>query len=446
MKTETLDDALEFAPDTMGTTHPGLLVVHSGEQPKHHVLACGEGEHTLEVGRDELAAAGILDGRVSRRHVRIELDDARWTVRDLGSRNGTFVDGRRVQSARSLSAPVVRIGHTVMLPVGDRRPYEARGLVVRDGVVMGSSLLMLRDRIALIALSGASVLILGETGAGKELCAEAFHTASGQSLSRPFVAVNCATIQKELAEGILFGARRGAYTGAVTDTLGLVQAANGGTLFLDEVAELDLGVQAKLLRVLETKRVMPLGGVTPIEVNVRVCAATHKDLRVEVTEGRFRGDLYFRIGRPEVRLPALRERREEIPWLIERALASSTTTRAKVTAGAEFVEACMLRPWPGNVRELLAESKIAALSAMAAHHGSILATDLDEEAGRALASADESEVDARPEAPAPEPEAIEAALRAEHGNVARAAARLGVTRGRVRRYVERQGIDVRTLR
>ncbi|MDI1446362.1 sigma 54-interacting transcriptional regulator [Polyangium sp. 6x1] len=446
MKTETLDDALGFSAGTAVGTHPGLVVVHAGGQPQHLVLPFPKGERAMELGRDELAAAAIPDGRVSRRHVRIELDGERWIVRDLGSRNGTFVGGRQVQSARNLSECVVRIGHTVMLPVGDRRPYESRPLVVDARAVMGSSLQMLRERVALIARSGANLLVLGESGAGKELCAEAFHAASAPGPSRPFVAVNCATIQKELAERILFGARRGAYTGAVTDTVGLVQAADGGTLFLDEVAELDPGVQAKLLRVLETKRVTPLGAVHPIEVDVRVCAATHKDLRVEVTEGRFRGDLYFRIGRPEVRLPPLRERSEEIPWLIERALASVGEDAAKVTAGAGFVEACMLRPWPGNVRELLAEVKIAALSATAARRASLLAEDLDEEAGRALVPVDAPEADARLDTPAPEPDAIEAALRAEQGNVARAAARLGVTRGRVRRFIERQGLDVRALR
>jgi transcriptional regulator with GAF, ATPase, and Fis domain len=191
-----------------------------------------------------------------------------------------------------------------------------------------------------------------------------------------------------------------------------------------------------------------------------VCAATHKDLRAEVTEGRFRGDLYFRIGRPEVRLPPLRERREEIPWLIERALSSPPMGGAKLAGGAEFVEACMLRPWPGNVRELLSEARISALSATAAHRTSLAATDLDDEAGRALEltghdggahqtpgpAGEPSDESAKPEAPAPEPEAIVVALRAEQGNVARAAARLGVARSRVRRFIERQGIDVRALR
>jgi DNA-binding NtrC family response regulator len=347
-----------------------------------------------------------------------------------------------VQSARRLIAPVVRIGRTVMIPVGDFRPYEPGGIVVRDAVVMGPALQRLRERIALIAQSGANLLVLGESGAGKELCAEAFHAASAGGPARPFIAVNCATIQKELAERILFGARRGAYTGA-TDVIGLVQAADGGTLFLDEIAELDLGVQAKLLRVLETKRVTPLGAVNPVPVSVRVCAATHKDLRVEVTEGRFRGDLYFRVGRPEVRLPPLRQRREEIPWLVERALASAPIGGAKLTACAELVEAAMLRPWPGNVRELLSEARIAALSAMADRRTCLAATDLDDEAGCALEPSDE---DPRPEAPAPDAGAMEAALRAEQGNVARAAARLGVARSRVRRFVERQGIDVRALR
>jgi DNA-binding NtrC family response regulator len=265
------------------------------------------------------------------------------------------------------------------------------------------------------------------------------------------VAVNCATIPKELAERILFGARRGAYTGAVSDTVGLVSAADGGTLFLDELTELDLDVQAKLLRALETQKITPLGAVSPVAVQFRLCAASHKDLRAAVVEGRFREDLYFRIGRPQVRIPSLRERREEIPWLIEKGLAASATKGAaqsdtsNLTASAEFIEACLLRPWPGNVRELLAEIKHAALAATAAGRSTLAAADLDENAGRALAEEELAPQAEQPAAPAPSPEQIAAALRAEQGNVARAATRLGMARSRLRRFIERHGIDVKTI-
>jgi transcriptional regulator with GAF, ATPase, and Fis domain len=403
---------------------------------------------TLTLGRTELGDVGINDERVSRRHVRFEHDGGAWAVRDLGSRNGTFIDGAQSSTTRQAGAPVVRIGRTLLVPIDDSRAHESHGVRVEGDLVIGPALAMLHERIGMIARSGSNLLIQGATGAGKERAAEAFHAATG---GRSLVVVNCATIPDNLAERLLFGARRGAYTGAVADTTGLVQAADGGTLFLDEIAELDPDVQSKLLRVLETKKLTPLGAVNAVEVDFRLCAATHKDLRLEVMEGRFRGDLYFRIGRPGVRVPPLCERREEIPWLIERELSSAADAsgaQAALAASAEFVEACLLRPWPGNVRELLVEVRMAALSAETDGRRSITAADLDDEAGRALQPAAEDEADgaARAEARPVEPHEIEEALKAEQGNVARAALRLGVTRSRVRRFVERRKIDVKLLR
>jgi len=383
LRTETFDEDHAALASAAAAAPPALVVVRSVERPQCLVLPLISG--ALEIGRDELAAVGIPDSRASRRHVRVEVDGDRWTVCDLGSRNGTFVEGLPVKCARDLRAPLIRIGRTLLLAVGDRRPYEAPGITVSAGTVMGPSLRAVHELVALCACSGDSVLIHGESGTGKERVAEAFHAAADRAAG-PFVAINCAAIQKELAEGALFGVRRGAYTGAVADTVGLVQAASGGTLFLDEIAELDMAVQAKLLRVLEAKKVLPLGAVTPVPVAFRLCAASHKSLRAEVAAGRFRKDLYFRIGRPEVRLPPLRERREEIPWLIEHALvaAKEGTGGAPFTASPELVEAFMQRPWPGNVRELLAEVRMATLSARAANRTSIAATDLDGAAGRAL--------------------------------------------------------------
>jgi transcriptional regulator with GAF, ATPase, and Fis domain len=437
--TKTLEDSHDSVLDPAREALPGVLVLHAAGRAQAKVLPLDRGALTL--GRTALAAVGLGDERASREHVRIEREDGRWKVHDLGSRNGTFVDGARIGSPRLARSPVVRIGHTVLLPVDDCHPYQVDGVGVRGDLVVGPALAALHRRVAVIAESGASLLVLGPTGAGKERAAEAFHAATGGSA---FVVLNCAAIPDQLAERMLFGARRGAYTGAVTDAVGLVEAARGGTLFLDEVAELEPEIQAKLLRVLETKKLTPLGAVSPVAVDFRLCAATHKDLRVEVMEGRFRGDLYFRVARPAVHVPPLGERREEIPWFIEHELAS----RPELHAGVEFVEACLLRAWPGNVRELRVEVSIAAHAARAAGRTRVAVEDLDDEAGRALLSAAE-ELPAVPggdETRAPEPEEIEAALKAEQGNVARAALRLGVTRSRVRRLIERHGIDVKTLR
>jgi DNA-binding NtrC family response regulator len=446
LRTETEADSAETTPPDAAAC-PGLLLVYAGGRPAHLPLPLADGARVL--GRDELAAMGVPDKRVSRRHLRVELAGGRWSVRDLGSRNGTFVDGHPCDHAVDLVEPVIRMGRTLILPVGDIRPHVAPGLAVRDGVVMGPALAAAHRRIVLVAKSGGSLLVNGGSGSGKELAAQAFHAATGSG--RALIAVNCATIQRELAERVLFGARRGAYTGAVADTTGLVQAADGGTLFLDEIAELDLVVQAKLLRVLETKRVTALGAVSPTPVDMRLCAATHKDLRAEVAEGRFREDLFFRIGRPHVRLPSLPDRRDEIPWLVEHALTAPPVDGA-TTATAELMEACLVRRWPGNVRELLAEVRIAALAAASDGRTAVTAADLDAEAGRTFRAALTTArvAPAEPSGGAvpssPPPHEIEAALRAERGNVARAAARLGVPRIRVRRFVEREGIDLRAFR
>ena len=378
METESIEEESAEYLAHRGGALPGVVVVFSCGRPVCRVLPLSRG--AVGIGRAELDAAGVPDAKVSGRHVRVTREDGRFGVRDLDSKNGTFVDGRPVQAGRQLSAPVLRIGRTILLPVPDCRPFAEVGVEVAGGVVRGPRLRAVHDRASAVARSGASLLVLGESGSGKELCAQAFH-AAGAGAGRPLVAINCATIPRELAERTLFGARRGAYTGAVADADGLVQAADGGTLFLDEIAELEPAVQAKLLRVLETKEVTPLGGLKPAAVDVRVCAATHKNLRAEVVAGRFREDLYFRVGRPELRLPPLRERREEIPFLVERAL-ERLPGGAEVAASVELVEACLLRPWPGNVRELLAEARSAAVVAATVGRGVVAAADLLRGRGR----------------------------------------------------------------
>jgi transcriptional regulator with PAS, ATPase and Fis domain len=189
---------------------------------------------------------------------------------------------------------------------------------------------------------------------------QAYHRASRRAGA--VVPVNCAAIPHALAERLLFGVKRGAYSGAEADASGYIQDADGGTLFLDEIAELDLQVQAKLLRVLESRELMPLGASKPRRVDFALCSATNKDLRALVASGAWREDLYFRIARPAVTLPPLRNRPEEIPALVADELAGLSTP---ATAHVSLIEQCLLRPWPGNVRELLAEIRAAAQAAHA---------------------------------------------------------------------------------
>jgi DNA-binding NtrC family response regulator len=449
--TETLDESSEESAAAHSNASPGLVVVYAAERPRCLVLPLVGG--ALDVGRRELADLGIRDSRASLRHARVELTERGFRVRDLGSKNGTSVEGHAAAGTPDLASPLVRIGRALLLAVGDCRPFRSPGVVAHEQLVVGPRLAAAHRRIVQVAEAGEGVLISGGSGAGKELAAGLFHAATRRG--GPLIAVNCATIQRELTERILFGVKRGAYTGATHDAPGLFQAAHGGTLFLDEIAEVDPAVQAKLLRVLETKTVTPLGAVAAVAADVRLCAATHKDLREEVLAGRLREDLYFRIGRPEVRLPPLRERREEIPWLIAQCLASHGDAEP-FGAHTDFVEACMVRPWPGNVRELLAETRAALRAAASSGRRTLHPRDLDGRAGLALERAIQPSLVGSPapervvQPPRPErtPDAaeIESVLLLEQGNVVRAAARLGITRGRARRLIERHGIDLDAVR
>jgi len=228
--------------------------------------------------------------------------------------------------------------------------YHRREEQKRFGELVGQSAAMRRvfDLISRVAPSDATVLILGETGTGKELVARAIHQRSPRA-KKPFVAINCAAITETLLESELFGYERGAFTGADRRKPGMFELASGGTLFLDEIAEMPPTLQAKLLRVLQEKVVYHLGGTTPIPVDVRIIAATNKDLKQLVREKKFREDLYFRLAVFPIQLPPLRERRQDIPLLVENYLARRGAS-AKVSP--EAMELLMGYDYPGNVREL----------------------------------------------------------------------------------------------
>jgi len=343
------------------------------------------------------------------------------------------------------SPRVVRLGRTLFAFVRDVGPYLDGGVVRIDSTVVGPSLRAAWDRIQRAARLGDTLVLTGESGSGKELAARLFHRAS-RGADGPFVAVNCATIPEALAERLLFGAQKGAYSGATADSEGYVQAAHGGTLFLDEIAELDLGVQAKLLRVLETREVIPLGSSRRRAVDLRIVCATHKNLRELVVARKFREDLYFRLGRAEVAVPPLRARAEEIPWLIVDALAAVGGEAHPVKAHPAFIEACVLRHWPGNVRELRAEVERAAQEAVAAERDVVEARDLAELAGRELLDNSSSGTNETPKTLAKtDDEAIAEALRRAAGNVTQAARDLGIHRNQLRRWIARKGVDPQTL-
>ena len=214
------------------------------------------------------------------------------------------------------------------------------------------SILSLKRLIESVAQSDATVLVIGESGTGKELVARALHDHSQRAAKR-FVPVNCGAIPKDLIESELFGHRKGAFTGAISDRMGRFELAQDGTLFLDEIGDLPLDMQVKLLRVLQERSVDPIGSNKPIDINVRVVAATHKDLEAEVQAGRFREDLYYRLNVLPVTTPPLRERPEDIAALCEHfAKVHANLNKLPVELSERLMEELLSYPWPGNIREL----------------------------------------------------------------------------------------------
>jgi DNA-binding NtrC family response regulator len=419
---------------------PGLLLVFAGGRPR--CVSIPLGAEPIELGRDHPALRDAADKTMSRSHARVAYDGGTFHVADLGSRNGSALDGEPLHgTVATESARVLRLGQALLLLCPDLGPIQRLGVESRPGRVEGPALKSVLLSIARAAPLSRTLFIGGESGSGKEYLARAFHQA-GPQRDGPLVAVNCAAIPEGIAERLLFGAVKGAYSGAAADSEGYVQAAHGGTLFLDEVGDLDAGVQAKLLRVLESGEVSPLGATRPRKVDVRFACATCKDLRALVAAGKFRADLYFRIGVPQVSVPPLRDRLEEIPWLV--AAAAGT----EVALHASLVEACLLRPWPGNVRELLAEINTALIAALGSSGGSVSAEHLRPAAGMALAPAQEDAAmppSAQPAEP-PDRARIIAALVEASGNVTAAARALGLHRTQLRRLLDRHAIDPSRVR
>jgi transcriptional regulator of acetoin/glycerol metabolism len=419
-----------------GKQEPGVVVVFTVDRAVSMPFPFDG--RPLVLGRDCPDGASLDDARVSRRHVEISFTPAGWQVRDLGSRNGTRVDGRSISgTAVQARPPVVGFGRSIALAVPDVLPFLGASPMRSGDTVQGPAWRAALAEVADIAGSGTDLLITGESGSGKERAAAHFH-ASGQRSGGPFIPVNCAAIPQGIAERLLFGTVKGAYSGASAEAQGYVRAAQGGVLFLDELGELELEVQAKLLRVIETKEVVPVGASRGTVVGAAFCLATNRDLRAGMAAGTFRSDLYYRVSQHQIALPPLRERREEVPWLAE--LAGSRAAPA-LRVAADLVEACMVRPWPGNVRELLAEVHQSARAARAEGRRSVRADLLSPEAGQPTESAPAPAPSGRPPVTA---EQVEGALR-EGGTVSAAAKRLQVHRSHLYRLIHQFGIDLGAL-
>lgn len=300
------------------------------------------------------------DSLISRRHCWIEADERGYRLVDEGSKNGTWIGALRVSDVWLTAETTIHIGQTTLQLQLTDEEVEVR-LSARDhfGGLLGRSVAM-REVFGLLekaARSDLTVLVEGESGTGKELVAEALHDQSHLA-DGPFVVFDCSSVSNDLIESELFGHTKGAFTGAVAAREGAFEAAQGGTLFIDEVGELSLDLQPKLLRALERKQIRRVGGNEWISVDVRIVAATNRNLREMVNEGLFREDLYFRLAVLHVKLPALRDRPEDIPLLAEYFL-SQYAQRAQTHGSAppptisfSTMEKLKSQPWPGNVREL----------------------------------------------------------------------------------------------
>jgi DNA-binding NtrC family response regulator len=309
------------------------------------------------IGTHERCDLRLTDRSVSRLHCEIAITRKGALLRDLESTNGTTVGRVPVLAARLEVSTDITVGRTRIrfeLDADDTKVTPARA--EKFGLLAGRSGAMRRvfANLAAAAATDSTVLLLGETGTGKELAAESLHRESARAKG-PFVVVDCAAVPSMLLDSQLFGHVRGAFTGAVASRVGAFEAASGGTLFLDEIGELAPELQPKLLRVLERRVVKPLGSNEWIPVDVRVVAATNRDLRPQVNQQSFRADLYYRLAVVVMTLPPLRERPEDLPILIEALLETmgqSKRPEAELLRSPQLLQELRLHQWSGNVREL----------------------------------------------------------------------------------------------
>jgi two-component system response regulator AtoC len=416
----------------MRIAHPETTIQSGGSQTFRRVLlVVGDGHvgtyplhdgRTLVVGRDRDVDVALPHSKISRRHATLHTGE-RVEVEDLGSKNGTWLAGRRLGDGERTSLDLgmnLQLGPytaVVLESLGDvssEAPVRA-AIPISDPTPSG-----IPDVVARIAQGKVSVLITGETGAGKEVLARTIHELSGRG--GQFVAINCASLSETLLESELFGHERGAFTGAAASKSGLFEVAAGGTVFLDEIGELPAGIQAKLLRVLETRMVYRVGGVTPVTLDVRFVAATHRDLEAQVASGAFRRDLFFRVNGIVLAIQPLRERRSAIPALARELLAGHMPPGVRPPRlSPEALELLAAHTWPGNVRELRTVMERAAVIS-------------DGEEVRAADILIDEAPERAPDAPAAagpqdgEKARILAALAECAGNQTEAARRLGIAR------------------
>jgi transcriptional regulator with PAS, ATPase and Fis domain len=361
--------------EELNAAAPQYTVVYfDSDGAKTHVLRRDE---AYTIGRSDSCDIVIKRTTVSSRHA-VVIGSSPPTIKDLGSRNGTHVSSRTITPHTLVPidvGSVVQIGDVVLFvqrshdesPFSDRSPRQTEESSeerrtpppeppahAREALIVRSQRMReLLSMARIVAASDLTVLIIGETGVGKERLAQSIHAASSRA-SQPVISLNCAAFPENLVESELFGYERGAFTGAAKPKRGLIGAAEGGTLFLDEVGELTLPIQAKLLRVLEARELLPLGATKVTSIDVRFIAATNRGLTDAIASGRFREDLYYRLNGVTLEIPPLRERRDDIMPLAEHFGGgfAAQLRRPPPSFSTEATEAILAYAWPGNIREL----------------------------------------------------------------------------------------------
>ncbi len=438
--------------ETPGAGTFRLVVVFSPGQ-RHTGASVALGADPVEIGRlgEGAPAVALDDLEVSRPHAVIEPEGAGFRVRDLGSSNGTFVGGLRVESRSLADGDVLRVGGHVLLfqfvafadaqgALGPRRPRSS---------LVGASFALERVKSAIAALATlpSPVIVVGESGSGKELVAQEIHRQSGRK--QPLVSVNCAALPESLAESELYGHARGSFTGATEASRGLFGEADGGTLFLDEIMELSPALQAKLLRALATGEVRGVGETKARHVDVRVVAASNTDVEAAVERGTFRGDLHARLMGCRIEVPPLRARRDDILPLAEHFMA---TRDGPLPFTPDAAEALLVYAWPFNVREL--QQVVRALPQRVWDDGALDLAHLPERLqqpviARAASGGAPAEVPLALRIPRDAvPNAAELAEVIRHfgGSFARAAEYFGRDRKQIYRWLERLGVDPASFR
>jgi two-component system, NtrC family, response regulator GlrR len=330
------------------------LTVVGGERDGTPFLFAAE---RMVIGADARADLVIADAAMSKFHCEIRITDGAAVVRDLGSRNGTMIDRVPVIEAPLRDGAMLAVGRTQLrFNVGTREVEVPLSPRERFGRVIGRSAAM-RATFAVLeaaAASDSTVLLQGESGTGKDLVAESMHAESARR-EGPFVVVDCGAIPANLLEAELFGFEAGAFTGATAQRIGAFENASGGTILLDEIGELALDLQPKLLRAIERREIQRIGAAQRVATDVRIIAATNRDLKTEVNARRFRSDLYFRLAVLVVTLPPLRDRAADIPLLVDALLDdlhAGESAMASALRCGELLPELLRHGWPGNVREL----------------------------------------------------------------------------------------------